>query len=95
MSCCGQQRSASRPSRGNATARPTNDGGASAGPAGHAADRSHAYFQYVGRTAATVTGGVTGARYHFARPGAVVRVDPRDRRSVSQVPVLRQVATPS
>jgi hypothetical protein len=78
-----------------ATAPPTPDGGAGTGAASHAADRSRAYFQYVGRTAATVTGGVTGARYHFARPGAVVPVDPRDRRSVSQVPVLRQVATPS
>jgi hypothetical protein len=39
-----------------------------------------------------VVGGATGRRYHFAGAGAVVAVDPRDRRSVAQVPALRQIA---
>jgi hypothetical protein len=55
-------------------------------------ERSGAYFEYVGRTAITVVGAATGRRYQFAAPGAVVVVDPRDRRSVAQVPGLRQVA---
>jgi hypothetical protein len=60
-----------------------------------ATDRSLAYFRYVGETALTVTGGVTGARYYFGRPGAVVPVDARDRRSIAAVPVVRQVPRPA
>jgi hypothetical protein len=52
-------------------------------------------FRYVGETALTVTGGVTGARYYFGRPGAVVPVDARDRRSIAAVPVVRQVPRPA
>jgi hypothetical protein len=94
MACCGQQRSAAPVGSAPAMARPAATGAPDRAPADHTVDRSRAHFQYVGRTAATVVGGATGTRYHFARPGAIVAVDARDRPSVSQVPVLRQVVAP-
>jgi len=48
-------------------------------------------FSYIGRTGLTVIGGATGRRYRFARPGAALRVDPRDAPSLRHVPVLREV----
>jgi hypothetical protein len=48
-------------------------------------------FAYVGRTALSAIGHVTGASYRFARPGARVHVDRRDAASLEQVPVLRRV----
>ena len=58
------------------------------------ADRSRAWFRYVGATGATVTGAATGTLYRFAQPGALVSVDARDRRSLAAVPVLRQEVGP-
>lgn len=48
-------------------------------------------FEYVGTTALTVFGPVSGAPYRFSNPGSRVRVDPRDRQSLAGVPVLRLV----
>lgn len=48
-------------------------------------------FEYVGNSALTVLGPVTGRRYRFARPGDRVLVDPRDKPSVSAVPHLREI----
>ncbi len=82
--CCG---------RGKSTFRFTN----TAIPAATAADNRGATsqvaptFEYVGRTALTVFGPVSGAPYRFNGPGARVRVDARDRQSLSGVPVLRLV----
>jgi hypothetical protein len=53
------------------------------------------YFQYLGRTGLTVVAPRTRKRYHFDRPGAVVAIDPRDRRSLGTVSVLRQVRKPA
>jgi hypothetical protein len=53
--------------------------------------QSGSTFQYVGRTALTVVGPVSGARYRFERPGSQVRVDPRDRSALLRVPALRPV----
>jgi hypothetical protein len=50
-------------------------------------------FIYVGRTALTAIGPVTGASYRFNQPGARLQVDTRDAASMAQVPVLRQVVT--
>jgi hypothetical protein len=36
-------------------------------------------FEYVGRTALTAVGPVSGKRYRFDHPGAVIVVDSRDR----------------
>ena len=48
-------------------------------------------FEYLGSTGLTTTGPVSGIRYRFDAPGARVRVDPRDRKGLSQIPRLRQV----
>jgi len=53
--------------------------------------RTNAEFQYMGATALTVEGPVTGRRYRFGAPGAVVAVDLLDRRALAAVPQLREV----
>ena len=91
MGCCGQHRrqyggtapTQRRPARAAAVAtrrRPKRS--------------EHAYFQYLGKSALTATGPISGRRYRFDRPGAVVAVDPRGRRSLAAVPTLTQVAGP-
>jgi hypothetical protein len=39
----------------------------------------------------TVIGPVSGKQYHFAGPGAQVKVDQRDRAAVAKMQRLRQV----
>jgi hypothetical protein len=58
---------------------------------GNAGFQSGSTFQYLGRTALTVVGPITGARYRFDRPGSQLRVDPRDRPALLRVPVLKPV----
>jgi hypothetical protein len=48
-------------------------------------------FQYVGKTALTAVGPVSGRHYRFNHPGAIVAVDFRDRASLAIVPNLRQL----
>ena len=48
-------------------------------------------FQYTGTTTLTAVGPLSQRRYHFAGPGAVVEVDPRDRASLASVSNLQQV----
>lgn len=48
-------------------------------------------FQYVGATAVTIVGPMTGARYRFERPGSELQVDPRDCPALSRLPVLKPV----
>lgn len=48
-------------------------------------------FEYVGRTALTVSGPVSRRMYRFDRPGARAEVDLRDVASLSKVPLLRRV----
>jgi hypothetical protein len=55
---------------------------------------SHALLQYIGTTALTVIGAVTGARYRFDSPGATIAVDFRDLPSLQAVPNLRRVNAP-
>jgi hypothetical protein len=50
-----------------------------------------AYFEYLGATAITVVGSVTGRQYRFATPGVPVVVDARDRWSLARVPLLHEV----
>ena len=50
-----------------------------------------AYFEYVGETAITAVGNVTGRQYRFAKPGVPVVVDARDRWSLARVPLLREI----
>jgi len=49
------------------------------------------YFQYLGTKGLTVTAPTSGKRYRFDSPGAIVVVDPRDRRALAGVSILRQV----
>jgi len=48
-------------------------------------------FQYVGKTAITAVGPVSGRQYRFDYPGAILPVDPRDRASLATVPNLREL----
>jgi hypothetical protein len=48
-------------------------------------------FQYLGKTALTAVGPVSGRHYRFSQPGAIVEVDFRDRGALATVPNLRQV----
>lgn len=48
-------------------------------------------FEYVGRTALTVFGPISGAPYRFHGPGSRIQVDPRDRPALDNVPVLKLV----
>jgi hypothetical protein len=48
-------------------------------------------FEYSGPTGLTVTGPVSGVRYRFDRPGAVVEVDARDRILLASLRQLRQI----
>lgn len=80
MSCCGKARSAaSGPPSVSRPAVPTG-----------AANRN-VRFEYTGETSMTVTGPVTGLRYHFTGHGAQTRVDVRDRSHLLGIPKLRQV----
>ncbi|MBN8786251.1 MAG: hypothetical protein J0I84_04125 [Terrimonas sp.] len=47
-------------------------------------------FEYIGNTALTVTGTITGRRYRFNSPGEVLQVDSRDASGLMLVPVLRK-----
>jgi hypothetical protein len=53
--------------------------------------RGHS-FEYLGKTALTVVGPVTGARYRFDRPGARLAIDPRDSPGLARIPALRLMA---
>lgn len=89
--CCGNKRAqlgGTRPVTQPAQAAPA--GSARTGGFG----RSMVYFRYTGRTGLLVKGGRTGKRYRFDFPGAVLAVDPGDRRSLLTVPQLTQVRSP-
>jgi hypothetical protein len=87
VSCCGQR-------RGPPRAAPRAQEPFTAPVPLPSSGSSLAYFQYTGSTAMTVVGGATRATYRFGHSGAIVGVDPRDRRSVANIPVLRQVPKP-
>lgn len=86
MACCGDKRnkiygdpySQTRSSGGGLDGRMVD------GPA----DRE---FEYIGPTALTVKGAITGTTYRFEHPGAVIEVDRRDAAFVTGTPNLRRV----
>ena len=80
MACCGGNRA---PLVG-AGARP-----APAAPPAPGPRRYRVQFEYVGGTALTAIGPVSGKRYRFDHPGAILVVDPRDRPALAAVPNLR------
>lgn len=88
MACCGQNRS-QRPTMGPLGRLPADSTpGATATPPGA---RNLAQFEYLGKTALTAIGPVTGRRYRFQGRGARVAVDARDAAGMIAVPNLRPV----
>jgi hypothetical protein len=76
MSCCGKARS--------------NAGIQVSAP--NAAVTPHTVvFEYIGRTALSVLGRVSGIQYRFDNPGVRLIVDGRDRASLDALPMLKQV----
>ena len=82
MSCCGNSR--------QQIAFPAGASPTGAKPA--AERRFEIRFEYLGATALTVIGPVSGRQYRFAARGARIAIDPRDRRSLARIPGLREVA---
>lgn len=85
MSCCGQKRqrfNRSIPGHRDELAEPLLTSPAPKGTI---------YFEYIGATAMTVLGPITGRRYRFGWPYATVAVDRLDAASFATVPNLRQV----
>ena len=87
MPCCGQKRQqiqqpspsrqVNQPSQQSNFVRPVS--------------RPHVIvFEYIGKTVLTAIGPVSGRRYRFSYPGAIVDVDHRDAPSLATVPVLRR-----
>ena len=87
MSCCGNKRVAiqAHHTTDNRQGRPTDR------PFPHSGAPLKVVFEYSGRPPIVVVGPVSGARYRFDGSSARVEVDPRDRRSLSVTPRLRQV----
>jgi hypothetical protein len=80
MSCCGQRR---REIASVATV---------SAPAQRPKPYSQvALFEYIGTTAMTVAGPISGVRYRFGSPGSKLRVDSRDAPSMSALPNLRRL----
>lgn len=53
------------------------------------AGKGSVQFRYVGATSLIVEGPISGRRYFFGAPGAVLAIDPRDSPSMAGVPTLR------
>ena len=79
MACCGQRRSMVGTGKSADAAR-TRPGS------------TFTLYEYVGTTAMTVTGSISGLKYRFERPGAKVQVDRRDLLSMAGLPNLRRTA---
>jgi len=82
MGCCGKNSSGTVQSF---AANPRMHGSQSGGY------ESGVTFEYLGSTALTAIGGVTGRRYQFSESGACVTTDRRDFLSLLQIPMLRQI----
>jgi hypothetical protein len=87
MSCCGKKREQLRPAiQGRPVSRSTSRAAFNRSPVG----QQVATFEYVGKTALTAIGPVSGRHYRFSHPGAIVEVDLRDSMSLATVPNLRK-----
>ncbi len=86
--CCGKKRAQARK---NTQTQQVTKAEEKTAPKPKPKSDSPTYFQYLGQTRLTVMGPRTRKRYRFDQPGAVVAVDPRDRRAMTAVSILRQV----
>lgn len=77
-----------------AQARPTLDATQRDTPQSRPIRHTFVYFEYIGKTALTVLGSITGKRYRFTKHSERVAVDLKDRLSLVAVPNLRQVLGP-
>jgi len=89
MACCGQRRQ--QVSTPAVSVRPANAPVKVAANAPSLVEQAGVTFQYVGKTALTALGLVSGRQYRFGSPGAVLQVDSRDAASLSGVRNLRRV----
>ena len=90
MGCCGDRRRSHYRSSGRALRQ--NAQGQRTRPSEEPAPThqgARVSYRYVGQTALTVRGPISGRLYLFDRPGAPIATDPRDRRALSTVPMLR------
>lgn len=79
MTCCGQRRAiAMTPGKAMASKQPRRPNSRSV------------LYQYNGATAMTVVGPLSGRRYRFDQPGAIVQVDSRDVPSMVGLPHLHR-----
>jgi uncharacterized OB-fold protein len=81
--CCGRNRTQMR-TAASPPPRPAVNAAPQKPPA-------HVSFVYLGNTAMTVKGPITGREYSFDRPGSRVEVDWRDRVLLASIRQLRQV----
>ena len=88
MGCCGNNRQKQYGKQSEAQALVQRHAPAHGTLSG---DYGKVFFQYVGKTGLTAIGPMSGTRYRFAAPGAILPVDQRDRRSLLNVPNLVQV----
>jgi len=89
MACCGQRRQQMR-----SLTIPVHQARNPAKPESYlpsSVQQQGAAFQYIGKTAMTAAGPLSGRQYRFGYPGAIVVVDSRDRASLAAVPNLRQI----
>lgn len=86
--CCGKKRTAEVKA---VEVKPAPKPEAKIDPRPHQRSDPSINFQYVGTKGLTLIGPVSGKRYRFDGPGAIVVVDPRDRGALAGVSVLRQV----
>lgn len=85
-SCCGNGSNGSRPA-----GPPLHKGAASPAPLPYS--QTGVCFEYVGATALTVIGPISGRRYRFQHPRARVMVHPADRYALATIAQLRLVSS--
>jgi hypothetical protein len=89
--CCGKNRVQQRTGTSISTSIRQDPGIRTGNAEGLNAAQAPVYFAYVGSTGLTVNGPVTGNRYRFDRPGARVRVNPRDQVLLASIRQLKRV----
>jgi hypothetical protein len=82
--CCGRNRTQRMGSPAIPKTRPATEAAVQKMP-------SSISFVYIGNTALTVKGPISGFEYRFDRPGARVEVDWRDRILLASIRQLRQI----
>jgi hypothetical protein len=90
MTCCGRNRQALAPTNRTGGSPLATRAGRDGLPAS-SADASTVEFEYLGDKTLVVMGQGSRLQYHFVGRGARLKVDARDRVSLSMVPGLREV----